>query len=155
MTTTLREAVEQAHVRTGRSDGTSERGAYWLACNKITLRHYGSGTGQGEPEIAYKLELRHYRGGEVQGVVRKTTFHEDVDRVAQTLWCRDIDLCDCGTVEDVVIKLQGGVYGEDRREECYSDYHYKKLRDALELLGLAESAPAPDDTDDDTDDETE
>lgn len=148
MKTTLREAVEQSHVRSGKSNGTTRRGAYWLACDEIVLREAGGdGIGQSGPDITYYLQIRHYRGGEVRAVVHQAARHQNGSWSGAGDWYRAVDLGDCATIEDVVVVLKGGIdfHGGDGRETCYSDCHYADIRDALMPLGLAESAPAPDD----------
>jgi len=144
---TLKEAVELTKCRTGKADGTTKRGAYWLACDPIILRRAGGdGIGQSAADITWTLELRHFRGGEVRPTLHKDASHQNGAHGGAGDWYYGMEgLLDCGTVEEVVVALKAGVkLGRDDMDTCYSDRCFDKVRGALVALGFPEAAPGPD-----------
>lgn len=139
---TLKTAVENQKCRKGKSDGITKQGAYWLACDPITIReHGGDGIGQSAPSITWTLELRHFRNGEVRSVLHRYAWHQNGS------WSGGGDryfgrpsLADMTTVEEIVANLKEGT----DEEKCYSDHWYGDIKDALVDLGMVEAEPSPD-----------
>lgn len=139
---TIREAIEATKCRKGTADGTTKDGAYWLAIPPVKIRRWGGdGIGNSGADMTTKLELRHYRSGETRAVAHVDGWHQNGGTRDQ--WHR-LDILDCATVEDVIVALKCGVSGDYDRETVYSDLCEDALQDALAKLGLAVSAPSPD-----------
>lgn len=139
---TLKEAVEAEQCRKGKADGTTKRGAYWLATDPIIIRRSGGdGIGQSSADVTWTLELRHYRSGEVRPVIHRDAWHQNGSwsGAGDDYYGRQ-DIGGAGTIEEVVVRLKNGV-GD---EACYSDKRYDDLRDALLAIGMTESIPGPD-----------
>jgi len=139
MAQTLREAIEQSKCRKGKADGTTKRGAYWLAADIKIRSCGGDGIGQSSPDVKWYLELRHYRSGEVRPTINHRSWHQN-DGDGNQYFGRS-DLCDCTTIEEVVVNLKLGV---EEWGTCYGDDWYTDLRDALGALGLREADTSPD-----------
>lgn len=138
MEKTLSFCVEAARCRKGKAAGTTKRGAYWLACEPIILRRAGGdGIGQSAPGITWRLELRHFRGGEVRPTLHREGWHQNGS--SDDYYGRP-ELATTRTVEEVIVILKAGA----NNETCYSDYYVDKLTAALVDLGLPESEPGPD-----------
>src|SRR5690606_1635651 len=76
--TTIRDQVVARKCRVGKAAGTTKHGAYWLACDPITLRRTGGdGIGNNGPAVTYWLELRHYRSGLVQASIHRDAWHQN------------------------------------------------------------------------------
>lgn len=138
--TTLKELIIATRCRKGTAKGTTKRGAFWLACDPITIRSYG-GDGVGNNGVDWRnhLELRHYRSGEVVATINKHGWHQN--SVTHNEW-QTLPILDCTTIEDVIVALKGQTIGES---PVYADWGQKNLTQALTVLGLPESAPSPDD----------
>jgi hypothetical protein len=143
---TLTELVEARKCRKGSAVGTTKRGAYWLACEPITLRRGGGdGIGNSAADRTYTLELRHYRNGEVRCLVGYTAWHQNYDRSGYQ--CVE-QLGKCVTIEQVICELKGSRYsraeGDYGGDHVYSDLHEGDVTTALTKLGMAAAEPAPD-----------
>jgi hypothetical protein len=138
----IRSAIRLAKCRKGEAVAKTKRGSYWLACDRIKIRDFGGdGIGQSAADKKHHLELRHYRDDTVSTKIIGHYWHQNGagnDRIIDA----DV-LLDCETVEDVICKLKGMSVGGNH---AYSDMFESDLTDALTGLGLAESAPAPDET---------
>lgn len=139
---TLKEAVEATKCRKGKADGTTKRGAYWLATDPIIIRRSGGdGIGQSSADVTWTLELRHYRSGEVRPTLHRSAWHQNGS------WSGGGDdyygrqsLNDIHTIEDIVVDLKKGT----DEEACYSDKRYDDLSAALSSIGMDESEKGPD-----------
>jgi len=140
-TRTLKDIITGRRCRKGTAAGTTKRGAYWLACEPIEIRSYGGrGIGNDQADRSHQLELRHYRDGEVSAAVRCHSWHQDTG--TQNHWVT-VGICDCTTVEDVVVALKGK--SDEEWGHLYSDRQHSELAAALMKLGLPLAAPSPDD----------
>ena len=140
---TLQECVEALRCRTGKANGTTKDGAYWLAIDDVLLKNAGGdGIGQNAPDLKWFLQIRHYRGGEVRVVVVRQSWHQNQGDSTQY---RSIPAGDLLTVEGAVVLLKSGVSFGCESETCYSDSRYDDLKLALTTIGLAEFEPGPDD----------
>ena len=144
MSITLKDLVIATKCRKGAAAGTTKRGAYWTACDPIKLRNCGGdGVGNNGPDVNFYLHLRHYRSGEVQATIERDTWHQNQGR--RSSWESCPKLLECTTVEDAIVVLKGHQFGgADWTETPYSDYRQDTLTGALTALGLAITAPAPD-----------
>lgn len=145
---TLETCVANAKCRKGPADGTTKRGAYWLACEPITIRRAGGdGIGQSAADVTYTLELRHYRNGEVRFLVGYSAHHQNYDHDGYMCVQR---LGKCTTVEQVICALKGTRYsrgeGDYDGDHVYGDYHEDTLTAGLVALGMAIAESPPDDT---------
>jgi hypothetical protein len=141
---TLREAVEHSKCRKGKAVGTTKRGAYWLA-GDIKIRSCGGdGVGQNAPDVKWWLELRYYRSGEVRPTLMRQAWHQNGEYGGSgDIYFGRPALCDCTTIEEVVVNLKTGV---EEWGTCYGDDWYSDVRDALVALGMTEASPSPDDS---------
>lgn len=143
---TLKTLVEEAKCRKGAADGTTKRGAYWLACQPIkTRRAGGDGIGNSGADITYLLELRHYRSGEVSAVIHNDSWHQNGSHSGGGDSYHQMPaVLDCATVEEVIVALKAGVEGCYGRETCISSNFEESLSAALAALSMPEYATAPD-----------
>lgn len=137
---TLKELIEARKCRKGKSNATTEHGAFWLATEAILIRSFGGdGVGQSRKDLRNYLQLQHYRSGEIKAVIQFHGWHEN-DGESNSY--RIVPILDCATIEDVIMILKG--ISEDENA-AYSDWWQDKLTDALTRLGMIEAAPGPDD----------
>lgn len=138
---TLKDCVIETKCRKGAAYGTTKHGAYWLACEPITIRNYGGdGIGQSGADCKNFLQLRHYRDGTVSAVLHGAYWHQNGS--APDDWMRCDDLLSLTTVESIIVSLKATSF--DDGTHVWSDYWTDKLTAALTGIGLAESEPSPD-----------
>jgi hypothetical protein len=147
---TLEQAIEGQHCRTGKIDGTTKNGRFWLASVPITISDAGNGWDTRQEK--YTLHLRHFECGTVEATVRHNT--DDNRNNLRGKWDYEMpSLLACRTVEDVVVELKKGLkmevldeYHQEKilTEECYQDRFYEELMDTLLGLGMAGTRPGPD-----------
>lgn len=147
---TLKTLVEHTRCRKGPAFGTTKSGAFWLAIPPIRIRSYGGdGIGQSSAAVTHELQLRYFRDGTIQAVVRYQSWHQNSD-TTETFTC--VDILNLNTVEEVVIALKRIEIKADEeyawdvspRTNAYSDQYRKHLEVALINLGMSLAAPAPD-----------
>lgn len=145
----LKSVIEKQKCRKGTITGTSKDGRFWLACDPFIIKD--SGNGWDAPEVTFALHLRHFENGKVEAVVRlKSRCNRN-----NLSWEHDFiiqGLLECKSLEDVVVELKKGVKSielddERSRQQCFNEYYYMNLVNALTNLGLSESRPGPDDDD--------
>jgi hypothetical protein len=144
---TLKQAIEHAHCRVGKADGTTKDGAYWLAAS-ITIRQWGGdGIGQSSPSHTSSLDLRHYRDGAIRARCHHATWHQNGSysggNVSEYFGADAV--LDCETVEEVIVKLKGIRYYEEYGDYSTPVYGNGMLTvDDLKHLNIPEAAPSPD-----------
>jgi hypothetical protein len=143
---TLATLIAEKKCRKGAADGTTKKGAYWLATPPITLRDFGGdGIGNAAANQKVKLYLRHFRNGEVAAVLAWSSWHQNGGR--DTVWQPCSELLDCTTIEDIVVVLKATKITEHDtgyQINAFSDHCSDNL-DSLSDLGLPSAAPSPDD----------
>ena len=134
---TLKEIVEDLHVRKGKSNGVTKRGAFWLACDEIMLRRSGGdGIGQNSPDVTHYLQIRHYRDGAVRPVIRRHAWHQNGTYSGSgDNFTAVAEIVEATTVEQIAAILMG-----------YSAHNpgHDGLMTALAALGMPAAEPAPD-----------
>jgi hypothetical protein len=140
--------IAEKKCRKGESNGTTKKGAYWLAIAPVTLRDFGGdGIGNAAANQKVKLYLRHFRSGEVAAVLAWSSWHQNGGR--PTVWQACPELLDCETIEDIIVVLKATKIWEqdtDCEINAFSDHCIDNL-DCLSELGLPVAAPSPDETD--------
>ena len=141
---TLKDLVVATRCRKGPAAGTTKRGAYWVVCGPIKLRGCGGdGIGNNGADVNFYLYLRHYRSGEVQATIERSSWHQN--HGARSSWDSCPAILECATIEEVIVALKGHRFGNDGwNDSAYSDYHQDDLTAALAALGLPETVAAPD-----------
>lgn len=138
---TLKQCVIDKKCRKGAANGTTKRGAFWLACEPIKIRSYGGdGIGNNAADCTHFLQLRHYRDGEVLAIIHGNYWHQGVSAPDEFVCCDDI--LECTTVEAVIVALKGEQMPGGN--SVFSDYFTGNLTCSLTELGLVENEPAPD-----------
>jgi hypothetical protein len=137
---TLQDLIIARRVRKGPASGTTKRGAYWLACDRIEVATYGGdGIGQSAARTTVYLLLRHYRDGAVRAIARVHNWHQNY---VQDDWYSIPSLPACRSIEEVIVALLGRSTEETGR--LYTPDAESGLIAALSNLGLREALPAPD-----------
>lgn len=133
----LESLVIDKKIRSGKSDGTTKKGAYW---NALEITIYQKGGPKSVTEESLRLELRHFRSGDVEAVACYRYFHlHDGQNIYNSFDCPE--LLACTAVEDVVAVLKGIPFWSS---EIDADYLHSDLSKALIDFGLSESLPGPD-----------
>lgn len=145
---TLVQLVEATKCRKGKADGTTKKGAFWLAAEIMTRSFGGDGIGQSAADMDYSLQLRHFRNGAVTTVMHYHAWHQNSGTVHAY---HPANVGDCKTVEEVIVALKGMKVGSGYYpENVYSDRFEEKLTAALVAIGMSEMEPAPDEEDPET-----
>jgi hypothetical protein len=142
---TLSELIVDQKSRKGKSAGTTRKGAYWLA-GEVKIRAYGGdGIGQSGADCSKRLQLRHFRDGDTQAVIRSSSWHQNYG--TSTDYASVPALLDCTTAEQVIVILKQTRVRDDENgyaDNAYSDHFEDELTAMLSGIGLPESEPAPD-----------
>jgi hypothetical protein len=146
---TLKDLTIAKKSRKGEPDGRNKRGAYWTTLSVKTAGFGGDGIGQNAPDIDWFFEIRHYRDGRVQSILRRHSWHQNTG--TNNDYADASKAVDMDTIEDVLDYLAS--LGEGDYEERYyvDSYHREDVTKAIEEFGLGH-AKAPDeilDTEDD------
>jgi hypothetical protein len=137
---TLQDLIIARRVRKGPASGTTKRGAYWLACDRIITGSYGGdGIGQSAAQITVFLVLRHYRDGAVRAIARVHGWHQNY---THDNWYSIPSLPACRSAEEVIVALLGRSTEETGR--LYTPDAESGLVAALSNLGLPQALPSPD-----------
>ena len=144
---TLKNLIDEKKCRKGPPAGTTKKGAYWLACEPILIRNYGGdGVGNNAVDCSHRLELRHYRSGDVTAMIHVHRWHQNGAGIGDSY--HSVDLLGCTTIEQIVVRLKGMTlnvgYGDGERS-C-SDHCEKNLVEGLVALGLPDADPSPDES---------
>lgn len=144
-TKTLGELIVARRCRKGAAIGISPRGAYWHPAKPVTInRAGGDGVGNSACDLTMKLELRNYRSGLVEVVVRVESWHQNTSSRTRVVLNNDLrQVLQATTAEDVIATLLG--LGDGHNGPLYSDRFEADLIAWLGGLGLPACLPAPDD----------
>jgi len=144
---TLNDFIANQYCRSGKPDGYTEKGAYWVAFNERIAQRGG---GKHPLRSLQSLQIRHYRSGEIESLIELLEFREDVDRSSRTIV--RIDLSEAVSVEEILVGLLSLPSTQERNplRPVVDEEFEKALIKALKGLGLA-LAPAASPDDDDAD----
>ena len=148
---TLSDIIIDSKCRKGGADGITAAGAYWLCPqSKIAgnrgvptlIRSYGGeGIGNSRADLRHYLELRHYRGGKVSAVVVATSWHQNSGtQETETEINSVLTSTSTEELESALLALE-----DQNGQPVYTKFCSEKLAALAELIGLPDSAPAPDD----------
>lgn len=143
---TLADCIIAAKCRKGPAQGTTKRGAYWLAGEPIVIRRYGGdGIGQSAADVANVLELRHYRDGTPAAVIHRSAYHQNgVYGGGGDSWHHMDGLLSQESIEAIIVLLKGTRL-LDGDVAAYSDKCKDDLVEGLAWTGLPLAEPSPDD----------
>lgn len=137
---TLKNYVEAQKCRKGSADGTTKKGAYWLAADEVKIRSYGGdGIGSNSSDKGHFLQLRHFRDGSVSAIVHYNSSHQNYG--SQSSY-HAVAITECETVEDVIVVLKGCTIHETH---AFSENYRDELIAFLTGLGMPIAHSAPDD----------
>jgi hypothetical protein len=137
--TTLTELVRRQRCRTGHSTAITRLGAYWLADPNAQI----GGSDPNDPNTAdtdynVHLQLRHYRGGEVEARVILEGWNEEHGTYIESY---PLNIDAVTTTECLIVALL-------RSPECsqlYNQDYILNLQRELLNIGLPVAPPPPDD----------
>lgn len=135
----LQDTIKGLRVRKGAAAGIDDTGEYWIVSNP-PLIHCGGGDGIGNssPDRRLRLQLRHYRSGHTEAVIRTDLWHQN-----QGSWMTRHALngvLEATTVAEVIAAIRAAEVADCGR--YLSDT--EGLRTWLTNLGFPAAAPGPD-----------
>ena len=137
---TLKELIVEKKCRKGARSGIeAKKGAYWLALEPFQIRRFGGdGVGQSRADRTNYLELRHYRSGAVEALVKFSGWHQNAGTFFDYVVA---DILAATTVEEVILTLKGTTLDE---AIALADNYQSDLTESLVGLGLEIALPGPD-----------
>ena len=141
---TIEAAAIAAKCRKGKSDGITKNGAYWVALETLTLTAGGDGIGQSAAQIEYRLQLRHYRSGQVTAAIVRGSWHQNYGHRSTVLGAPGVLVCE--TAEEVITALQSVDCGDEYgfAADCIEPFFYETIISALGEIGIPAAAASPD-----------
>lgn len=139
---TIKDLALEKKARKGPAKQITKKGAYWIALSIDTKRGGGDGIGQAPAQITTVFEVRHYRDGKLEAVVKNLWWHENegLSTVAVAIPAA----LEVTNVEDLIRLIKSTSIPDDEMNDTFEVSKQGQARLEKDLAPLPAAAPGPD-----------